>query len=122
MGEKSKRRARKRAKRGAKWLDKVYPEWREHVDPDTLDMSAGGCCIFGQMVGGGVVEFIGPNHRTMRDTGFMAAVRSIFGNATYYAETDDFLARLGFIDTSSNVKPADYSDLDEAWIEVLTSG
>lgn len=36
---------------GAAWLDEQRPGWAERVDTDTLNMSDGACCVFGQLDG-----------------------------------------------------------------------
>lgn len=41
--------AQQRVWRGAELLDRVYPEWREHVDVNTLDMTSGVHCVLGQL-------------------------------------------------------------------------
>lgn len=40
-----------RVERGVRKLDKVEPTWREHVDIEYLDISAGDCCVLGQVFG-----------------------------------------------------------------------
>lgn len=39
---------------GVAWLDTVYPEWRERVDWDRLDMTDARHCVFGQLLDPGV--------------------------------------------------------------------
>jgi len=39
-----------RAKRGALWFDKVYPEWYVPIDPSAINLESKCDCIFGQGV------------------------------------------------------------------------
>ena len=40
--------ANTRARKGAKYMDVVRPEWYKEVSPDTLEMSNASVCILGQ--------------------------------------------------------------------------
>lgn len=44
--------ARQRAARGAAYLDDVDPGWHERVNPATLELGDGQCCVLGQLHGG----------------------------------------------------------------------
>jgi hypothetical protein len=43
--------ARARVRRGAAYLDAVDPGWAERLDPDTLALADGRCCVLGQLHG-----------------------------------------------------------------------
>ena len=43
--------ARRRVARGAAYLDDEQPGWYQHIDPDTLELSEGRCCVLGQLHG-----------------------------------------------------------------------
>ena len=36
-------------KKGAYWLDEVYPEWEGMVDLEALDLQSSRCCVLGQI-------------------------------------------------------------------------
>lgn len=42
---------RARARRGIVFMDSIYPEWREHLDTDTLDLGSESACVWGQVFG-----------------------------------------------------------------------
>ncbi len=43
--------ARQRVARGADYLDEEHPGWHQHIDPSTLELSEGSCCVLGQLHG-----------------------------------------------------------------------
>ena len=43
--------ARRRAARGAAYLDDADPGWHERLDPDHLTLADGTCCVLGQLHG-----------------------------------------------------------------------
>ncbi|QXD15591.1 hypothetical protein GQ464_001210 [Rhodocaloribacter litoris] len=43
--------ARERAARGAAYLDAVDPGWYRRLEPDTLALADGSCCVLGQLHG-----------------------------------------------------------------------
>ena len=43
--------ARQRVARGADYLDEEHPGWYQHIDPETLELSEGSCCVLGQLHG-----------------------------------------------------------------------
>ena len=43
--------ARQRVARGADYLDEEHPGWHQHIDPETLELSEGSCCVLGQLHG-----------------------------------------------------------------------
>ncbi|WP_456429819.1 hypothetical protein [Rhodocaloribacter sp.] len=43
--------ARERAARGAAYLDAVDPDWSRRIDPETLTLADGACCVLGQLHG-----------------------------------------------------------------------
>ena len=43
--------ARARVRRGAAYLDTVDPGWADRLDPDTLALADGRCCVLGQLHG-----------------------------------------------------------------------
>jgi hypothetical protein len=43
--------ARERVRRGADYLDDVDPGWDARLDPETLELSDGTCCVLGQLHG-----------------------------------------------------------------------
>jgi hypothetical protein len=40
-----------RARRGATYLDTVDPGWNDRLDPVTLELRSGACCVLGQLHG-----------------------------------------------------------------------
>lgn len=42
---------RGRVKAGAKWLDELYPDWRNRIDIGKLDMGHSCLCVLGQLGG-----------------------------------------------------------------------
>ncbi|WP_457652153.1 hypothetical protein [Rhodocaloribacter sp.] len=98
--------ARERAARGAAYLDAVDPEWSRRIDPETLTLADGTCCVLGQLhgefrMGMGRVGMFNMSSAPRAnlspvDYGFHA-VR--FGNEALHAR--------------------DYAFLDEAWREEI---
>ena len=41
----------KEVKQGAKFLDKVYPDWDTKIDTEKLDIANSNRCVFGQLYG-----------------------------------------------------------------------
>ena len=98
--------ARKRAARGAAYLDDVDPDWSRRIDPETLTLADGACCVLGQLHG----EF----RRGMSRTGLFnmsSAPRANLSPVDY-----GFHAVL-FGDEALQAR--DYAFLDEAWREEI---
>jgi hypothetical protein len=38
-------------KKGVYLLDEQFPEWRQKIDLDSLELSSGHCCVLGQLYG-----------------------------------------------------------------------
>ena len=89
---------RSAVKRGAKWLDENYPNWRDNFDKDNFDIEDGNTCVFGQSTG---VEI---NYFTLDSED----VQSLL-NTTTLKEANNWLIYHGFyIDHYLEVDPEDW--------------
>lgn len=109
--------ARARAALGAAFLNVAYPEWRDVVNADELDMGSGRRCVWGQIAGG-----------------YMLTMRALFPQVVKPYPGDDgdeehelmfvgesilaqgWMEERGFVSLDTRV---DYSHLDAAWLEQL---
>lgn len=93
------RKARKRAIRGAKMLDKKMPGWHKFpgIDIDTLDMSSNWRCVIGQL---------------FPKDGYIWGIEKLSGLNGYYScdEFDKFVKRHGF-DASAKAYGSEFREM-----------
>lgn len=69
---------RRRVNRGAAWLDKVFPDWVNRINLESLKLVSGERCVLGQLFGDyyQTADFFFGNHLTLKDErlGFSAPV------------------------------------------------
>lgn len=97
---------RERIERGAAWLDEVRPDWREHINLATLELSSGYHCVLGQVFNDEVEDPDGD--------GFDYAVAHV---VPVPAPRTPWLVDHGF-----DAKNFDYDPLTAAWREYLQEG
>jgi hypothetical protein len=83
-------------KKGAYWLDQVYPEWVGVISLDRLDLQLGGSCVLGQ-IGGDYWEFFR----------LFKSITEFNSDVTAWMEDHGFEA----LD--------DYDELTDAWVELI---
>ena len=78
--------------RGAAMLDERLPGWRDHVDPDTLELEGECDCVLGQLFGGYTEgeELLGLSTTESRRLGFL-----VYGRQTWDALNSGWLRVLG---------------------------
>ena len=94
--------ARRRARRGADYLDDVDPGWFARLDAATLELSDGSCCVLGQLHG----EFR------------LGLGRSALFDLSSAPRANLSPVRLGFLcrqDAPAPLKALDYAYLNRAW-------
>ena len=98
------------AKRGAYWLDTVYPEWTSAINLSRLDLSEASSCVIGQLFGSN------EDHRSgwMRFQDF--AVGSNYADREALNAYHDFVADHGFEWVSNE---STYSELTDAWYDLI---
>jgi hypothetical protein len=94
--------ARERVHRGATYLDDVDPGWDARLDPETLELSDGTCCILGQL------------HGDFR----LGLGRSALFDLSSAPRASLSPVRLGFLcrqDVPEKLQAQDYAYLNRAW-------
>lgn len=104
---------RKRIERGAAWLDRVKPGWRDLIDLDTLNLADAESCVLGQVFADEADDLTTDGFDYVAE--YMSPPPEI--------ETNWF-SKHGF-DQSINLTAAspwslDYTPLTDAWREYLT--
>jgi hypothetical protein len=94
--------ARERVRRGAAYLDDADPGWHARLDPATLELSDGTCCVLGQL------------HGDFR----LGLGRSALFDLSSAPRASLSPVRLGFLcrqDVPEAVQARDYRYLNRAW-------
>jgi hypothetical protein len=94
--------ARERVRRGANYLDEVDPGWDARLDPETLELSDGTCCVLGQL------------HGDFR----LGLGRSALFDLSSAPRASLSPVRLGFLcrqDVPEALQARDYAYLNRAW-------
>lgn len=92
----------RRAARGSAYLDAAHPGWYRQVDPDTLELAHGTCCVLGQLHG----EFrLGLSRSALVNT-------SSAPRASLSPVACGFLCVQG---VSDELQELDYDHLNRAW-------
>lgn len=86
---------------GATYLDENYPDWRDNVSAENLDMSSGSQCILGQFFGD-------------YDRGINEIWQRDFSHTDEWDGESQIAHDLGFL-----ANGACYQALDEAWVKEL---
>lgn len=69
----------RKKRRGIPTLDRLYPDWRERIDVDRLDMSNHRYCIIGQLFPRGTAEWETSGYdRGLRDLSGLKGRREVF--------------------------------------------
>lgn len=91
---------------GVKWLDENYPNWRDKVDPDTLNIGSDCGCILGQVNKKytDTLKQHGLSHRQACELGFNVP--------------DDIIDEYFDNDMEDDID-LEYKILTKKWIEVL---
>ena len=94
--------ARERVRRGATYLDDEDPGWAARLDPETLELSDGTCCVLGQL------------HGDFR----LGLGRSALFDLSSAPRASLSPVRLGFLcrqDVPETLQAQDYAHLNRAW-------
>lgn len=100
---------------GAAFLDRAYPQWREAVDPTTLNMGDDCQCVWGQIAGRyvDVVAWLDPDAVTTYGDG-APGHRYVSVDADG-SEAVRFMVDHGFVTAWSDPDEDDYDHLTMAW-------
>ncbi len=93
-----------RVSKGAAFLDRVVPDWRDRVDVDSLSMVDYDRCVVGQILGVRNQEH-GAYDQFLRENGILYYDHYLYGFDRDKSDSNDFLSR-----------DAQWEELNAAWV------
>lgn len=104
----------RKKRRGLPTLDRLYPTWRERIDPDRLDMGEHRHCLIGQLFPRGEFEW--------QTSGYQRGLKELSGLKTW-RELFEWSVAEGFdvfIEHPDSGEKESYDLLTRVWVRELT--
>lgn len=108
-------RAKTRVARGAKFLDRTKPGWRDQVVVNSLELASPCKCVLGQIF----ADQVSGGGRWPRDSGFGWALAHMFERMVHGVTPDAIDAAIFFGFDYDEPGGVTYTNLQEAWEAVL---